>query len=262
MNTFQRLQAEKLSQKQNRKRSKHFCAIVGSCDKTEKLLSDSSIHCDNNMHHICLDCLIPYVNAKLDKLENRPVNKFMCPCNFDQSGQMTGTFRSRCHIPLDEMLKLIGKHSHDNHMASSLMDRLVTITLENCYDKGFGEGLRIGMLATKYPEILDIVEMVEAVDENGRKGQFYTCIKCGNGPIRIDGCSNMSTHHGDQDSTGRGNMNNTCSKCGNFQSERSQAWKPYHLPSLDSLLRLDDPDANTDVEDDDLSDSSPMEVVD
>ena len=52
MNTFERLQAEKLSQAKAKKKSKHSCVIGFLCDATAKLRSDSSICCDSNGHHI------------------------------------------------------------------------------------------------------------------------------------------------------------------------------------------------------------------
>ena len=90
---------------------------------------------------------------------------------------------------------------------------------------------------------------------------YYSCRKCGDGPVRIDGCSVMTTHHGQLDSTGRGNMNNACSKCGNFSESRSAGWKPFQVPTLDDLLRLDEANMGQKLEEVSEEDVE-MEVVD
>ena len=260
MNTFERLQAEKLSQAKARKKSKRSCVIGFLCDATAKLTSDSSICCDSNGHHICLDCLLFYVDMELDKLEQGYLSKksggirITCPRWGLAKGLVRnplysteGIFSSNCTdrpLNFSKIVELIGKHSHDNLRASSLLDRLVTTLLKDCYEEGFGQGLSNGMLAKKYPHILEAKAIIEAVDAKGRRMQYYTCKKCGHGPVYIDGCPDMTAHHGQLDSTGRGNMNNACSKCGNFPSSREAGWKPYELPSLDSLLPLDETKAN------------------
>jgi hypothetical protein len=74
---------------------------------------------------------------------------------------------------------------------------------------------------------------LRAVAAAMRHSDAYCCPQCNYGPVELNGCSDLQSHH-EVDAVGAGGISNACANCGFFAATIDQ-WRPW-----DGVVRLDE----------------------